>query len=66
MAATFHLIVGLYLLIGLLLAIYLNINIFFVNLQGIPPFLAVVAALFAVSDIAEGLVEFIPKNKDKG
>ena len=63
MVATVHLVIGAYVLLGVLLAIYLSFNIFFIDLRGVHPFVMVVAALLAVSDIAGGLLEFVPKTK---
>ena len=58
---TVHLVIGAYILSGIILALYLNVNIFFISLKGINPFVMLVAALLAVSDLAEGLLEYIPK-----
>ncbi|MCX8196721.1 MAG: hypothetical protein N3G80_00155 [Candidatus Micrarchaeota archaeon] len=59
---TIHLVIGAYVLVGILLALYLNINIFFISLKGVHPFVMFIAALLAVSDLAEGLLEYLPKN----
>ncbi|MEM4554512.1 MAG: hypothetical protein QXT25_01535 [Candidatus Anstonellaceae archaeon] len=58
---TVHLVIGSYILVGLVLALYLNVNIFFISLKGVQPFVMFIAALLAVSDLAEGLVEYFPK-----
>ncbi|MEM4347985.1 MAG: hypothetical protein QXN37_00220 [Candidatus Anstonellaceae archaeon] len=58
---TVHLVIGAYILIGLVLALYLNVNIFFISLKGVHPFVMFIAALLAVSDLAEGLLEYLPK-----
>ncbi len=58
---TVHLVIGAYILVGVILALYLNINIFFINLSGVHPFVMLIAALLAVSDLAEGLLEYLPK-----
>ena len=61
LVGTVHLVIGAYILVGILLALYLNVNIFFMSLSGISPFVVFVAALLAVSDLAEGLAEYLPK-----
>ena len=58
MGATVHVVIGAYVLLGIMLALYLNVNIFIISLQGITPFVVLVAALFAISDLVGGLLEF--------
>jgi len=61
MGATVHVVIGGYVLLGVLLALYLNINIFIISLQGVQPFVMLVAALLATSDLVSGLLEFAPE-----
>ena len=70
MGATVHVVIGAYVLLGVLLALYLNVNIFIISLQGVTPFVMLIATLLAVSDLAGGLLEFAkeggePKGRKK-
>ena len=62
--ATVHVVIGAYVLLGVLLALYLNVNIFIISLQGIHPFVMLVAALLAVSDLVGGLLEFAKDDEE--
>ncbi len=64
MGATVHVVIGAYVLLGIMLALYLNINIFIISLQGITPFVVLVAGLFAISDLVGGLLEFAKNDDD--
>ncbi|MFA6490183.1 MAG: hypothetical protein WCT52_05925 [Candidatus Micrarchaeia archaeon] len=66
MGATVHVVIGTYVLLGVMLALYLNINIFIISLQGVTPFVMLIAALLAISDLVDGLLEFSKEGEAKG
>lgn len=66
MGATVHVVIGAYVLLGIMLAIYLNVNIFIISLQGVTPFVMLVAALLAISDLVGGLLEFSKEGEARG